>query len=271
MNTPTPVRRSWLPVVAAWLLAPVLVLCCAIAFVLWSTRGVGAAAEAIVADWKDGADAAFFAAHAAPVFAGSTNATDLTLLAQVAGLADAELDWIGRGFEGPFGHATLALVRGDSRIPMTLLLERIGDDWKLRGITVAAVAPPLATDREATAALLPAASASLLRTLALTARQGTLAPFHASTSLLFQDSVSLEQLESSFQNFLQPATDITALVGRLPVIDAVTFEKDDLIARGRGHYAIGDGRIDFDISWVREGAELRAIGTNVTVKPSGEP
>ena len=268
MSAPAADRPSRLPALAGWLLAPVLVLACAIAFIAWSTRGVGAAAEAIIADWKAGADDAFFERHAAPVFAGATNATDLALLAQLTGLADAELDWTGRGYEGPFGHATLALVHSDRRVPMTLLLERIGQDWKLRGITVAAVAPPLAEDRDATAALLPAASASLLRTLALAARTGSLAPLHAETSLLLQSNVSIAQLEESFRTFLEPASDITALVGRLPVIEHVSLEKDDLIARGRGHYAIGDGRVDFDLSWVREGAGLRPIDLHVTVRPA---
>ncbi|HET6603573.1 MAG TPA: hypothetical protein VFG21_05065 [Xanthomonadaceae bacterium] len=268
MNAGSDRQGRILSLLAAGALVVVLGIAAAAAYIHLSTRALGAAAEDVMADWRSGDFEALFQTHAAQAFGNTTNSAELALLSELAGLREARIDWTGRGFQGPFGHVSLALVDAQGgRVPVRLRFERVSDAWRLRGIAAAAIAP--VTDEaqgSPSRALLAASTDSLLRTFALSARTGTLAPLHSELSLLFQAHTDVATLDTEFGGFLEPEEDITAIIGITPQIQEVSFEGAGKIVHGKGHYAVGTSRLEFTIMWIREGAVLRALGLQAAVR-----
>jgi hypothetical protein len=150
----------------------------------------------------------------------------------------------------------------EARVRCDLLYSGLYGTWDLLGISVSREpdpAPPI-PDREAVTGLVEAA---------LLAWNGAVqaqdfGPFHATLSSAWQEQITPIELAKTFQVHVDAGTDLGAIAGTTPVLDAPPAITDEGVLEIRGRYP--DAGVAFELSYAHEAEGWKLLGIGVTAQ-----
>jgi len=156
-------------------------------------------------------------------------------------------------------------LRDGSRLPAHIGLVKIGDAWRVFGMTFpsggvsAGGLPPLAETE-----------ALVLRSLLgfnAAVRGKDFGPFHAKLSSAMRKKFTAEQIQGVFHRFIAEGIDISPIKGTRPQFDPAPKLNNLGALEVKGRYPTRPSEVLFDLRYVKEGGQWRLITINVRVKP----
>jgi len=176
----------------------------------------------------------------------------------------ASASWNSREIKGnrTILKGTITL-RGGASLPAEVGLSKIGDTWRVYGMTFpsggvsGATVPPQA---EAEALV----SRSLLDFNAALQRKDFSA-FHATLSAPMREKYTAEQIQGAFHKFVVQGIDLSAIKDSRPRFEpAPHLNKGTLALKGR--FPTRPSEVHFDLGYVKEGGQWRLIDINVRLE-----
>jgi hypothetical protein len=156
-------------------------------------------------------------------------------------------------------------LRDGSKLPAQVGLVKIGDTWRVYGMTFPAGGisgggmPPRGE--------LEAIVMRSLLDFNAAVKGRDFAAFHAKLAYAMRKKYTAEQIQGAFHNFIVQGVDIAGIQGLKPQFDPEPKLNDTGTLTVKGSYPTRPSVVQFDLHYVREGGEWRLISINVRVKP----
>lgn len=176
-----------------------------------------------------------------------------------------DVSWNSRSIENGRGKLEGELTTSDgTRLPLTLLLVKEGDAWKIDEIGKTAgdaAAASLPTNAEQVALVRAA-----MHEFAVSANQKSMAHFRDSVSSLWQSQMSAADLDKAFRTFTDSGIDFLLLDRVSPQFDVQPAIDENGVLVIQGHYPTTPNQLFFTQKFVREGMEWKLIGLHLQAK-----
>jgi hypothetical protein len=150
--------------------------------------------------------------------------------------------------------------------PLTVSLIREGERWRVLSFTGAVAGgsaepakKPMPEDDE-----LKAMVSTTLADFGAAVRAENFESFYESTARLWQSQTSAEELQKTFQPFLDQQVDLAEVEGIDPVFDNPPTIDEDGVLLLTGYFPTESARVEFEVSYVYEHPDWKLIGLAVS-------
>lgn len=266
---------AWVAIAVGGGIAVVVALVAAIFAFVWSATSAPAdAANAFLAHVGNGryeqayrsAAPQFRAQHSLATFSAAMKRYGVDKFASAA--------WSSREISA--GRATLSgtiTVRGDQRIPATVVLVGANEVWRVYSLTFGdAGVNSRGGGAAGTPRALPDAAAvrQLVQKTLLdfndAVRRNDFSDFHATLAAPMRAQYTAGALAKSFESFIRNRVDIDAIRSVAPVYASPPAIDGKGLLRVRGYYPTRPARVSFSLAYMMEAGQWRAINLNISAK-----
>jgi hypothetical protein len=151
-------------------------------------------------------------------------------------------------------------LRDGSDYPLTMMLIKVGGEWRIVDVGVSDAAPPIPSDAELT----KLAQTALIDFADAVAAKDFNA-FWQKTAKLWQAQVTAAELQKIFSAFVDAQPPLDAVRKIEPVFEAPPAVDDKGVLRVRG-YVPAPRQIGFQLGWVYEHPSWKLMSISVTMK-----